>query len=87
MKEKLKRKAEKRFCQHCGCEMIRIKRGAEENMMFYGDMSTIPLAGAYDKKTGLRNYCWYYKCPMYKERKWFQIRSPHDDYFIDEVFN
>lgn len=81
-------KKETRFCSHCGVEMLKIKRGAEENMMFYGDMLTMPLAGAYDKNTGLRNYCWFYICPMWNDKKWYEIGgSPHDDYFINIVFN
>ena len=78
----------KRFCSHCGCEMIVIKRGAEENIMFCDGYYIIPIAGAYNKENGLRNYCWYCKCPMYEDKKWYQVGgSPHDRYFIDKVFN
>ena len=75
-----------KFCSYCGREMLLSLAGAETNMMFYGDVPTIPLSGKYDKRTGKRNCCFKYKCPDYKNKKWYEIGgSPHDDYYIDEV--
>lgn len=74
-----------RYCSHCGRLMIETMHGAETNMMFYGDQSTIPLASAYDKRTGKRNYCYKYTCPLWKKRWGGLIYSEHDDYFIDEI--
>jgi len=76
---------EKRYCSHCGILCIEQILGAEENMMFYGDYPTIPLDNPYDKNTGQRNYCYKYICPNYKEKRWFEIYSPHDNYFVDKV--
>ena len=76
---------ENRFCSYCGSSVFERLLGAETNMMFYGDQPTIPLDSAYDKKTGQRNYCYKYICPHYKEKKWFECYSPHDNYFVDVV--
>ena len=76
-----------KYCSYCGREMSLDMRNADENMMFYGDQSTIPYASKYNKKTGERQYCPYFKCPDHKNKKWYQIGgSPHDEYFLDEVW-
>ena len=80
-----KTKRQIRYCSHCGKRMKSMLLGAETNMMFYGDMSTIPLASAYNKNTGKRQYCYRYTCPDFKKKMWGLIFSKHNDYFIDEV--
>jgi hypothetical protein len=76
---------ERRYCSHCSKLMIETLVGAEKNMMFYGDQSTIPLASPYDKKTGERNYCYRYQCIDHKEIWWGLFYSDHDSYFVDTV--
>ena len=76
---------ETRYCSHCGIVCIEKMLGAETNMMFYGDQSTIPLDSAYDKKTGQRNYCYKYTCPKWEKKCWGLFYSDHDDYFVDKV--
>jgi hypothetical protein len=81
-------KPETKYCSYCGKKMLVWNERADKCMMFYGDQSTIPIADRYDKKTGKENYVWKCKCPNYKKRKWYQIGgSPHDEYFLEEVFN
>lgn len=78
---------EPRYCSYCGEEMLVWNEPADNCFMFYGDTSTIPIASRYDKKTGLRNFVRKYKCQNYKKRKWYHIGgSPHDEYFLDDVF-
>jgi hypothetical protein len=80
----------RRYCSHCGAEMLCIKRGAEENMIYTWDSeggTSRPFDTAYNRETGERNYCFYYKCAMYRDRRWYQVCSPHDEYFIDKTFN
>jgi len=56
-------------------------RNADENIMFYGD------ASRYDKRTGNLQYCPYFKCEDYKKKRWYEIGgSPHDEYFLYEVW-
>ena len=47
----MKEETEKRFCSYCGGRMLTWLRGAEENMMYYGDCSTIPFDDAFNKET------------------------------------
>ena len=76
-----------RYCSYCGEEMNPDMRNADRNMMFYGDQSTIPYSSRYNKKTGKRQFCPYFKCPNYKQKKWYQIGgSPHDEYYLDELW-
>jgi hypothetical protein len=80
-------KLPKAYCSHCGMDMHLTMRDADENMMFYERESTIPFAKKYNSETGKRQYCPYFKCRNYKDKKWYQFAgSPHDEYFLDEVW-
>jgi hypothetical protein len=81
---------DKRYCSYCGSEMIRTLIYAEQNMIGIscaGDWAEFPIAHAYDKKTGKRNFSPFYKCPNYENKKWYQVCSPHDSYFIGKVIS
>ena len=76
-----------RYCSYCGEEIAPDMRNADRNMMFYGDQSTIPYGSKYNEKTGKRQFCPYFKCPNYKQKKWYQSGgSPHDEYYLDELW-
>lgn len=74
-----------RYCSHCGLKMIETLVGAETNMMFYGDMSSIPFGSAYDEKTGERQFCYKYICPCWKKKLWGLLYSKHDNYFVNKI--
>ncbi len=80
----------KKFCSHCGAEMIETLSEAEKNMMHYGEGVysegvTVPFASPYSKFTGKRQYVYKYTCPLHKDHLWGMIYSKHDNYFIAEV--
>jgi len=81
------KKPKRRYCSYCGTQMITILKGAENNMMFYGDVPSIPFAQPYNKITGKRNYCFNYICPEWKKKLWGLFYSQHDNYFVDEIIN
>lgn len=72
-----------RYCTHCGREMVIRLIGAETAMQYYGDTKTIPVGGAYNYKTGARQYVRHYTCPQWKDKLF--SRSKHDTYFKDEI--
>ena len=74
-----------RYCSHCGLKMIETLVGAETNMMFYGDMSSIPFGSAYDEKTGERQFCYKYICPCWKKKLWGLLYSKHYNYFVNII--
>lgn len=76
--------APKKFCSFCGKEMIAILRYAEENMQYYGDQETLPLASRFDKDNGKENFCWKYVCPNFVKNTWLTY-DPHDNYFLNKV--
>ncbi len=74
-----------RYCSYCGAEMIERLDGAETCYMFYGDMPTIPVGSRFNRKTGKQQFCYRYICPHWKKKIFF--RSPHDNYFLEEIIN
>lgn len=86
MKEE--KKLNVRFCGYCGKQTRTWPKPADECFMFYGDQSSITIAPKYNKETGRKNYVQMFECHDYRKKKWYQfIRSPHDSYFLEEVFN
>ena len=70
---------EKRYCRHCGKEMIMKVVGAEKLERFNADYSYHPYA-KYNGKTGKRQYVYLYKC---SSSRWY---NNHDEIFIDKVY-
>ena len=75
------------YCSYCGQKIIPSMVYANENKMYYGDLQSIPFASKYNNETGEKQYCPFFECPDYKQKKWYQIGgSPHDKYFLDEIW-
>jgi len=76
-----------KYCSYCGIEMVKINILACTVDMYepYGGM-TFKLASMFDRDTGKINLTHEYKCPNYKDKKWFHLYSPHDKYYSYKVF-
>lgn len=76
----------KRYCSYCSAEMIFSKIGAESVNTYVPLIdASYPLGSKYDKKTGERQYAPHFKCPNFKQKKWYQIVSPHDEFSICKI--
>lgn len=76
-----------KYCTYCGNKIMPLMRSASENIIFYEKMGTMIYASKYNENTGQKQYCPYYKCSNYKDKKWYEFAgSPHDNYFINEIY-
>jgi hypothetical protein len=73
MKNEKSKELPVRYCSYCGEKII-------VNMMSTDKEK-------YNRKTGERQYRPYFKCPNYRQKKWYLIfGSPHSKYFLDEMW-
>lgn len=83
-----KKVKETKYCSYCGTELVVTQVGAEtcsDYEYFCGQIISFQVDSAYNKETGARNYCNKYTCPKVKEKKWYQIFSPHDEFTSNKV--
>lgn len=74
-----------RYCSYCGLSMLPSLVGAEKNIVYYGEYSSMPYAAPFDEKTGERQYCPQYVCPKWKRVFFGLFYSVHDNYYINEI--
>ena len=80
-------KKNKKYCSYCGAIMIERDVPAEKakkECCSFGGCWRSSMGTAFDTSTGARQYVKEFFCPKYKEHRFFL--SPHDQYYIDDVF-
>jgi len=59
--------------------------GSETIYQYYEDYPTGVVAPAFDRKTGKRNFCVKWTCPVWEEVRWWQFPSEHDNFTEEKV--